>query len=127
MWHNELFEITTTDFCAEDTLGYTREDASNANVIRWRSPLWIARVDPERVCLIRETEQVVLPLVGDGVNAADDVAIMGNFNVTNVSPEESWVTVGEWIPRRGGKGDVLLARIHWAKPNRLVNASLEAK
>jgi hypothetical protein len=108
-------------------LVYTREDASNAKVIRWRSPLWIARVDPERVCLIRETEQVVLPLVGDGVNAADDVAIMGNFNVTNASPEESWVTVGEWIPRRGGQGDILLARIRWAKPNRLVNASLEAK
>ena len=89
--------------------------------------LWIARVDPERVCLIRETEQVVLPLVGDGVNAADDVAIMGNFNVTNAAPEESWVTVGEWIPRRGGKGDVLLARIRWAKPNRLVDASLAAE
>ncbi|MFG0334176.1 MAG: sialidase family protein, partial [Maioricimonas sp. JB049] len=60
-------------------LVYTRKDPSNANVIRWRSPLWVAQVDPERQCLIRETEQVVLPLVGDGVNDPNKVALMGNF------------------------------------------------
>lgn len=100
-------------------LVYTREDASNANVLRWRSPLWIARVDTERLCLIRETERVVLPLVGDGVNKPDEVAIMGNFHVTNVSSNESIVTVGEWIPRGGAKGDLLLSRIRWTQPNQL--------
>lgn len=100
-------------------LVYTRQDKSNANVIRWRSPLWVARVDTERRCLLRSTEQVVLPLVGDGVNKPNDVALMGNFHVTNVSPQESWVTVGEWLPRRGARGDLLLARIRWTKPNRL--------
>ncbi|HPM85178.1 MAG TPA: exo-alpha-sialidase [Candidatus Anammoximicrobium sp.] len=100
-------------------LVYTRKDASNANVIRWRSPLWVAQVDPDRLCLMRETETVVLPLVGDGVGAPDDVALMGNFHVTNASPDQSWVTVGEWLPKRGAKGDLLLARIRWAKPNRL--------
>ncbi|MEZ6131478.1 MAG: sialidase family protein [Planctomycetaceae bacterium] len=99
-------------------LVYTRKDETNSNVIRWRSPLWVAQVDPESRCLIRETEQVVLPLVGDGVNEPDKVALMGNFNVTNVSAEESWVTVGEWMPRNGYRGDVLLARIHWSTPNR---------
>ena len=108
-------------------LVYTREDVSNSKVIRWRAPLWVAQVDPERLCLIRETEQVVLPLIGDGVNAADEVAIMGNFNVTNASPEQSWVTVGEWVPRRGGNGDVLLAKIRWATPNRLVSTSQNTK
>ena len=103
-------------------LVYTREDVSNTHVIRWRSPLWIAQVDPERLCLIRESERVVLPLCGDGVNKGDDVALMGNFYVTNASQEESWVTVGEWIPKRSGKGDMLLARIHWKKPNKLVQA-----
>ena len=44
-------------------LVYTRKDASNANVIRWRSPLWTAQVDRERLCLIRSTERLVLPLV----------------------------------------------------------------
>jgi len=101
-------------------LVYTRKDASNVNVIRWRSPLWVARVDTERLCLIRSSERVVLPLVGDGVDAPDDVALMGNFHVTNVSPQESWVTVGEWLPRRGARGDLLLARIRWSKPNRLI-------
>ena len=100
-------------------LVYTRKDTSNTNVIRWRAPLWVAQVDPDKQCLIRSTEQVVLPLIGDGVNAPDKVALMGNFNVTNASPHESWVTVGEWIPRDGYRGDVLLARIRWSKPNRL--------
>ena len=100
-------------------LVYTRKDSSNENVIRWRSPLWIAQVDIQRRCLIKSTERVVLPLVGDGVHEPNKVALMGNFNVTNASPEESWVTVGEWMPRDGYRGDVLLARIHWAKPNRL--------
>ncbi len=100
-------------------LVYTRKDATNTNVLRWRSPLWVARVDPSELCLIRSTERIVLPLAGDGVDGPDDVALMGNFHVTNVSPRESWVTVGEWLPRRQARGDLLLARIRWSKPNAL--------
>jgi len=100
-------------------LVYTRQDKSNKNVIRWRSPLWIAQVDTDKRCLIKSSERVVLPLVGDGIDEPDQVALMGNFHVTNASPEESWVTVGEWTPRDGYRGDVLLARIRWSKPNRL--------
>jgi lysophospholipase L1-like esterase len=100
-------------------LVYTRKDKDNINVIRWRSPLYVAQVDVKRMCLIRSTERTVLPLVGDGVDVPDQVALMGNFNVTHVSPEESWVTVGEWMPKSGYRGDVLLARIRWSKPNRL--------
>ncbi|QDV53207.1 sialidase family protein [Gimesia fumaroli] len=106
-------------------LVYTRKDAMNKNVIRWRSPLWVAQVDPEKLCLIRETERVVLPLQGDGVNDPNKVALMGNFDVTNLSPEESCVTVGEWLPRGGAKGNVLLGRIKWNQPNRLVTDSTE--
>ena len=100
-------------------LVYTRKDPTNTNVIRWRSPLWVAQVDPRNLCLIRGSEKVVLPLVGDGVNQPNDVALMGNFHVTNASPQESWVTVGEWMPRRGARGDLLMAKIRWTKPNRL--------
>ena len=100
-------------------LVYTRKDPSNTNVIRWRSPLWVARVDPQRQCLIKSTERVALPLVGDGVKAPNEVALMGNFHVVNASEHESWVTVGEWMPRSGYRGDVLLSRIRWSKPNRL--------
>lgn len=100
-------------------LVYTRKDASNVNVIRWRSPLWMAQVDTKSLHLRRDTERVVLPLVGDGLKDPDRVALMGNFHPINVSPVESWVTVGEWQPRNGIKGDLLLARIRWTKPNNL--------
>ncbi len=104
-------------------LVYTRKDSTNTKVIRWRSPLWIARVDPEKLCLIRDTERVVLPLVGDGVNQPDEVTLMGNFHVTNASPQESWITVGEWMPRRGARGDLLMTKIRWSQPNRLAGTS----
>jgi hypothetical protein len=100
-------------------LVYTRKDASNVNVIRWRSPLWMAEVDPATLRLRRESERVGLPLVGDGVKDPDRVAIMGNFHPVNASPEESWVTVGEWQPKNGIKGDLLLARIRWNRANSL--------
>ena len=104
-------------------LVYTRRDASNTNVTRWRSPLWMAQVDPDTLRLLRATERVVLPLVGDGVNAPDGVALMGNFHVIQASPEESWVTVGEWHPRQLSRGgDVLLARLRWRRPNRAAAA-----
>lgn len=99
-------------------LVYTRRDASNEKVIRWRSPLWMAEVNPKTLRLKRETERVVLPLMGDGVKDPDRVALMGNFHVNHASGSESWITVGEWHPRdlkRGG--DVLLARVRWTQEN----------
>lgn len=100
-------------------LVYNRKDASNLNVPRWRTPLFMAQVDPGRLRLLRDTERIVLPLVGDGVKAPDDVAYSGNFHPANASPEESWVTDGEMLPKRGYKGDLLLSRIRWSKPNQL--------
>jgi len=101
-------------------LVYTRKDVSNTNVPRWRVPVWMAQMDPATLRLRRDTERVVLPLVGDGVNKPDDVAYSGNFHPVNVSPDESWVTDGEMLPKHGFKGDLLLARIRWTKPNALV-------
>ncbi len=101
-------------------LVYNRKDASNINVPRWRAPLYIAQVDPEKLRLIRETERIVLPLVGDGVKAPNDVAYSGNFHPVNVSPDESWVTDGEMLPKHGYRGDLLLGRIRWAVRNQSV-------
>lgn len=98
-------------------LVYTRKHESNENVIRWRSPLWLARMDPKTNRLIRSTERIALPLIGDGVREPEKVALMGNFHVTNVSPMSSILTVGEWIPKEDARGDLLLARIKWMKPN----------
>lgn len=100
-------------------LVYTRRDASNLKVPRWRTPLFMSQVDPATLRLRRDTERIVLPLVGDGFNAPEDVAYGGNFHPVNVSPHESWVTDGEMRPRHGYRGDLLLARIRWSQPNRL--------
>lgn len=101
-------------------LVYTRKDTSNVNVPRWRSPLFISQVDLKNMRLIRATERVVLPLDGDGVSKPDDVPMMGNFQTTNITPDESWVTDGEMLPKHGFKGDLQLGKIRWGRPNSLV-------
>ena len=100
-------------------LVYTRKSDINVNVFRWRAPLYVARVDAASLRLIRDSEETVLPLIGDGINDPENVARMGNFHVTNASPGESWVTVGETLPHDDWKGDTLLARIRWSIPNTL--------
>ena len=67
-------------------LVYTRKGADNDHVFRHRAPLFIARVDPETLTVIRNTEQILVPERG---------ARLGNFGVTNVSPDETWVVVTE--------------------------------
>ena len=101
-------------------LVYTRKDPSNLKVMRWRAPLWVAQVDVKTLRLIHATERVVLPLIGDGVNAGDQVAMMGNFGINNASATESWVTDGSWCPKAGNRGELQLARVQWNVPNRLV-------
>jgi hypothetical protein len=100
-------------------LVYTRKAHQNVKVFRWRAPLYVAAVDRENLRLLRDTERIVHPLVGDGVNDPNHVARMGNFHVTNASPDESWVTVGETLPHDGWHGNLLLARVRWSRPNRL--------
>jgi hypothetical protein len=99
-------------------LVYTQKDESNANVARWRAPLFLARVDPATLRLVRATERVAVPLVGDGVREPGKVAHLGNFHTQVVTAGESWVTVGEVIPG-SWRGDLLLARVWWATPNAL--------
>ncbi len=98
---------------------YTRRTEQNAKVVRWRSPLFVAAVDTENLRIIRASEKVVFPLLGDPVNDADHVARMGNFHPVCVTPRESWVTVGEARPEDGWKGDLLLARLRWSRPNKI--------
>lgn len=99
-------------------LVYTRKAAENVNVMRWRAPLYVAEVDRKALRLIRASERVVLPLIGDGVADPKHVARMGNFHTVAAAPGESWVTVGETRPEDGWSGDTLLARIRWSRPNR---------
>ena len=106
-------------------LVYTRKAEANANVFRWRAPLYIARVDADALCLLRETEQVAIPMIGDGVNDPDHVARMGNFSTLNATPDESWVLVGETLPHDNWRGNTLLARIRWTRPNTFSDGSKE--
>ena len=103
-------------------LVYTRKAKENVNVMRWRAPLYMAQVDPESLRLVRSSERIVLPIRGDGVNDAKNVARIGNFHVTDATPNESWVTAGECLPANDWRGDVLLSRIRWRRPNRRVAA-----
>ncbi len=101
-------------------LVYTRRGASNDHVIRHRAPLFIGQVDVEKLAVRRSTERILVP---------DRGARLGNFGVTEVSPDETWVTVAEWMQTfspqliipvdnpRGADNSVYAARIQWEKPN----------
>lgn len=90
-------------------LVYTRRGADNDEIIRHRAPLFIAQVDPERLCVVRATERVAVPKRG---------ASLGNFGVARITPQESWITVGECMyspecEKRGADGSMFAARILW--------------
>lgn len=96
-------------------LSYTRRGANNDHIPRSRAPIFIARVDPERLCVLRDTERVLIPERG---------AMLGNFGACAISPRESWVTDAEYImsdrpDARGADGSAFIARIIWSRPNRL--------
>jgi len=98
-------------------LVYTRRGANNDNVIRHRAPLFIARIDPERLVAIRATERELVPNKG---------AQLGNFAVVDVNEHETWVTTSEGMSPRdtsksGANGRVYAARILWETPNQLWN------
>ncbi len=98
-------------------LVYTRRGARNDHVSRHRAPLFMGQVDTDHLCIIRETERVLVPERG---------ARLGNFGVTPISPEETWVTVAEWMQpvgceRYGCDGSIWVARIRWEKVNETFN------
>jgi hypothetical protein len=94
-------------------LVYTRRGANNDHIVRHRAPLFMARVDPEKLQIIRASEKVVVPERG---------AELGNFGCARINEHESWVTVCEGMfmkdsKARGAEGATFVARILWSKPN----------
>ncbi len=94
-------------------LVYTRRRANNDHVFRHRAPLFIARVDPTTLRVIRSTEQILIPEHG---------ARLGNFGVVDVSPNETWVTAAEWMQPQGvesygSDNRVYVAKLKWSPPN----------
>ncbi len=97
-------------------LVYTRRAANNDHIVRHRAPLFMARVDTEKLRIIRSTEKIVVPERG---------AEMGNFGANTINANESWVTVSEGMfmkdsAKRGAEGATFVARILWSKPNQLI-------
>lgn len=97
-------------------LTYTRRGANNDHIMRNRAPIFVAQVDPQKLQVLRRTEQALLPERG---------AVLGNFGATAITPHESWVTDAEFVigvePHpRGADGTVWVGRVIWSKPNRLV-------
>jgi len=69
----------------------------------------MAEVDQEKLCVIRNTEKILVPERG---------ARLGNFAVTEVNENETWVTVAEWmqpvgVEKYGSDNSVFVARIQW--------------
>lgn len=98
-------------------LVYTRRGANNDHVFRHRAPLFIARVDLDKLHVIRATERVLVPEKG---------ARLGNFGVTSVGENETWVTAAEWMQgpgaaahdpsslvARGADNRIWVAKIWW--------------
>ena len=75
---------------------YTRRGAENDHIFRHRAPLFIAQVDPDRLCVIRRTEQILLPT---------NEATLGNSGICYISDHESWITCGEGLLRLGKRKD----------------------
>jgi hypothetical protein len=81
-------------------LVYTRSGWENDHVFRHRAPLLIAEVDADRGCLVRESEQILVPERGAG---------LGNFGVSQGEPGEAWVCASEWMEVTGRWDE-----FHWA-------------
>lgn len=97
-------------------LVYTRRGLNNDHIFRHRAPIVIAKVDPEKCVIIRETERIVIPERG---------ARLGNFSVLSFSPNEDWVIAAEWMQNSGRQpsymrctpygsdNSVFVARLKW--------------
>ncbi|MBN2295961.1 MAG: exo-alpha-sialidase [Pirellulales bacterium] len=88
-------------------LVYTRRGANNDHIVRHRAPLFIAQVDPNRLCVIRDTEKIAVPERG---------TTLGNFGCNPVNASESWITTAEYMDtttqkKLGANGSIYVSRV----------------
>lgn len=69
-------------------LAYTRKGANNDHVFRHRAPIFMAKFDPARRCLVRSTERILVPELG---------ARLGNFVCCDAGDDECWLVTAEWM------------------------------
>ena len=97
-------------------LTYTRRGANNDHIPRNRAPIFVAQVDPDKLQVLRRTEQTLLPERG---------VMLGNFGAAAITPSESWVTDSEYLVSptphpKGADGTTWLGRVKWSLPNQLI-------
>jgi hypothetical protein len=78
-------------------------------VMRGRAPLFIAKFDEQRMCLIKETERILVPNTG---------AQLGNFGAFDLDETNSWVVTSEATTADtqtigDNNARVFIAKIHW--------------
>ncbi|WP_286177718.1 exo-alpha-sialidase [Stieleria mannarensis] len=87
-------------------LVYTRRGADNDHIMRHRAPLFVAEVDPKRLVVLKDTEQIVVP---------ENHATLGNSGVCRINDNESWITVAEGRvshgKRKGENNQVILVKL----------------
>ncbi len=90
---------------------YTRQGADNDHVFRHRAPIFIARVDPGKLHLLRASEQILLPETG--------LDLGGGYAPVDVNENETWVISTEMAfpeARKDENNRILLAKILWNPP-----------
>lgn len=89
-------------------LVYTRKGANNDHVARHRAPLFIAEFDAQRMCLMKETEQIVVPERG---------ARLGNFGCHSLDDgKTAFVFAAEWMQpigceKYGSDNSIFIAKL----------------
>ena len=71
---------------------YTRRAGFNDHIFRHRAPLFIAEINTEKLRVIRDTEQIAVPVRG---------ARLGNFCCAKLSETEGIVVAAEWMQTTG--------------------------
>jgi hypothetical protein len=90
-------------------LVYTRRGVDNDHVFRHRAPLLMAKVDQQTLRVIRSSERVIVPERG---------ARLGNFGVTKISDDETWVVAAEWmqpagVDQYGSDNTIWISQLKW--------------
>lgn len=80
-------------------LVYTRHDSSNEDCFRWRTPMFAAPFDREKMVLDQTREEIILPRI----NYRERPGLLGNFNITNL-PDRAYISDAllwfDWTPDR---------------------------
>jgi len=97
-------------------LVYTRRGLNNDHVFRNRAPIVMAKVDTDKMRVLRDTEKVLIPNRG---------ARLGNFGVTQIHPDETWIVAAEWMQNSGQWTQVMLDKLRQTHSEKEIAALAE--